>query len=315
MAKAFVFPGQGSQFVGMGNGLAGAFAEARSVFEEVDEALHQKLSVLMFDGSEAELTLTANAQPALMATSLAALRVLEGELGVDLARDAAFVAGHSLGEYSALAAAGSLTVADAARLLRLRGEAMQRAVPVGEGMMAALIGLDYAAGAAIAAEAQEQAQAICAVANDNGGGQIVISGAKPAVECAIELAKTKGVRRAIPLSVSAPFHCALMAPAAKRMAEALAKIDIKKPKVPVVANVLAAPVEDPREIRERLVEQVTGTVRWRESVVFMAGRGVSEFIELGSGKVLTGLLKRIVETATGIAVGTPDEIKAYQAFC
>ncbi|MGC1370164.1 MAG: ACP S-malonyltransferase [Methylovirgula sp.] len=315
MAKAFVFPGQGSQFVGMGNGLAGAFAEARSVFEEVDEALHKKLSALMFDGSEAELTLTANAQPALMATSLAALRVLEGELGVDLARDAAFVAGHSLGEYSALAAAGSLTVADAARLLRLRGEAMQRAVPVGEGMMAALIGLDYAAGAAIAAEAQEQAQAICAVANDNGGGQIVISGAKPAVECAIELAKTKGVRRAIPLSVSAPFHCALMAPAAKRMAEALAKIDIKKPKVPVVANVLAAPVEDPREIRERLVEQVTGTVRWRESVVFMAGRGVSEFIELGSGKVLTGLLKRIVETATGIAVGTPDEIKAYQAFC
>ncbi|MGB7697938.1 MAG: ACP S-malonyltransferase [Methylovirgula sp.] len=315
MAKAFVFPGQGSQFVGMGKGLAGAFAEARSVFEEVDEALHQKLSALMFDGSEAELTLTANAQPALMATSLAALRVLEGELGVNLARDAAFVAGHSLGEYSALAAAGSLTVADAARLLRLRGEAMQRAVPVGEGMMAALIGLDYAAGAAIAAEAQEQAQAICAVANDNGGGQIVISGAKPAVECAIELAKTKGVRRAIPLSVSAPFHCALMAPAAKRMAEALAKIDIKKPKVPVVANVLAAPVEDPREIRERLVEQVTGTVRWRESVVFMAGRGVSEFIELGSGKVLTGLLKRIVETATGIAVGTPDEIKAYQAFC
>lgn len=315
MAKAFVFPGQGSQFVGMGKGLAGAFAEARSVFEEVDEALHQKLSALMFDGSEAELTLTANAQPALMATSLAALRVLEGELGVDLARDAAFVAGHSLGEYSALAAAGSLTVADAARLLRLRGEAMQRAVPVGEGMMAALIGLDYAAGAAITAEAQEQAQAICAVANDNGGGQIVISGAKPAVECAIELAKTKGVRRAIPLSVSAPFHCALMAPAAKRMAQALAKIDIKKPKVPVVANVLAAPVEDPREIRERLVEQVTGTVRWRESVVFMAGRGVSEFIELGSGKVLTGLLKRIVETATGIAVGTPDEIKAYQAFC
>ncbi|MGB2729816.1 MAG: ACP S-malonyltransferase [Methylovirgula sp.] len=315
MAKAFVFPGQGSQFVGMGKGLAGAFAEARSVFEEVDEALHKKLSALMFDGSEAELTLTANAQPALMATSLAALRVLEGELGVNLARDAAFVAGHSLGEYSALAAAGSLTVADAARLLRLRGEAMQRAVPVGEGMMAALIGLDYAAGAAIAAEAQEQAQAICAVANDNGGGQIVISGAKPAVECAIELAKTKGVRRAIPLSVSAPFHCALMAPAAKRMAEALAKIDIKKPKVPVVANVLAAPVEDPREIRERLVEQVTGTVRWRESVVFMAGRGVSEFIELGSGKVLTGLLKRIVETATGIAVGTPDEIKAYQAFC
>lgn len=299
----------------MGKALADNFREARAVFEEVDAALSQSLSRVIFEGPEAELTLTANAQPALMAVSLAAVRVLENEAGLDLSRDAKFVAGHSLGEYSALAAAGSLTVADAARLLRLRGEAMQRAVPVGEGMMAALIGLDYAAGAAIAAEAQEQAQAICAVANDNGGGQIVISGAKPAVECAIELAKTKGVRRAIPLSVSAPFHCALMAPAAKRMAEALAKIDIKKPKVPVVANVLAAPVEDPREIRERLVEQVTGTVRWRESVVFMAGRGVSEFIELGSGKVLTGLLKRIVETATGIAVGTPDEIKAYQAFC
>jgi [acyl-carrier-protein] S-malonyltransferase len=313
MAKAFVFPGQGSQVVGMGKGLAEAFAAARQVFEEVDEALQQKLSALMFAGPEAELTLTANTQPALMAVSLAALRALEVELGVDLARDAAFVAGHSLGEYSALAAAGSLTIADAARLLRRRGEAMQRAVPVGRGMMAALIGLDYEAGVAVAAEAQRQTQAICAVANDNGGGQIVISGAKPAVDCAIELAKARGARRAIPLSVSAPFHCALMAPAAKVMAEALGEIEIKRPKVPLVANVLAAPVEDPREIRERLVEQVTGTVRWRESVAFMAGRGVSEFIELGSGKVLTGLLKRIVEKATGIAVGTPDEIQAYKA--
>ncbi len=315
MAKAFVFPGQGSQAVGMGKGLAEAFAAARAVFEEVDEALQQKLAALMFEGPEAELTLTANAQPALMAVSLAALRVLEVELGVDLARDATFVAGHSLGEYSALAAAGSLTIADAARLLRRRGEAMQRAVPVGEGMMAALIGLDCETGAAVAAAAQEQTQAICAVANDNGGGQIVISGAKPAVECAMELAKAKGVRRAIPLAVSAPFHCALMAPAAKVMVEALRDVEIKRPKVQVVANVLAAPVEDPLEIRERLVEQVTGTVRWRESVVFMAGRGVAEFIELGSGKVLTGLLKRIVEKATGIAVGTPDEVHAYEAAC
>ncbi len=315
MAKAFVFPGQGSQAVGMGKGLAEAFAAARAVFEEVDEALQQKLAALMFEGPEAELTLTANAQPALMAVSLAALRVLEVELGVDLARDATFVAGHSLGEYSALAAAGSLTIADAARLLRRRGEAMQRAVPVGEGMMAALIGLDCETGAAVAAAAQEQTQAICAVANDNGGGQIVISGAKPAVECAMELAKAKGVRRAIPLAVSAPFHCALMAPAAKVMVEALRDVEIKRPKVQVVANVLAAPVEDPLEIRERLVEQVTGTVRWRESVVFMAGRGVAEFIELGSGKVLTGLLKRIVEKATGFAVGTPDEVHAYEAAC
>lgn len=312
MAKAFVFPGQGSQAVGMGKALAEAFAAARRVFEEVDEALQQRLSTLMFEGPEAELTLTANTQPALMAVSLAALRALEAEAGLDLRRDAAFVAGHSLGEYSALAAAGSLTIADAARLLRRRGEAMQRAVPVGKGMMAALIGLDYEAGAAIAVQAQQQTQAICAVANDNGGGQIVISGAKPAVECAIELAKAKGVRRAIPLAVSAPFHCALMAPAAKVMAEALRDVEIKRPKVPVVANVLAAPVEDPLEIRERLVEQVTGTVRWRESVAFMAGRGVSEFIELGSGQVLTGLLKRIVEKATGLAVGTPHEVQAYE---
>jgi [acyl-carrier-protein] S-malonyltransferase len=313
MAKAFVFPGQGSQVVGMGKGLAEAFSPARAVFEEVDEALQQKLSALMFEGPEAELTLTANAQPALMATSLAVLRVLEAEAGLDLAKDAAFVAGHSLGEYSALAAAGSFSITDAARLLRLRGEAMQRAVPVGKGSMAALIGVDYEMATAVASEAQKEAGAdmVCAVANDNGGGQVVISGSKPAVDRAMDIAKAKGARRAIPLPVSAPFHCALMKPAAEVMAAALAKIDIKAPKVPVVANVLAAPVKDPQEIRKRLVEQVTGTVRWRESVVFMAQHGVSEFIELGSGCVLTGLLKRIVSNAIGISVGTPDDVEAY----
>ncbi len=300
----------------MGKGLAEAFASARAVFEEVDEALHQRLSALMFEGPEPELTLTANAQPALMAASLAAVGVLEAEAGLELARDAAFVAGHSLGEYSALAAAGSLSIADAARLLRRRGEAMQQAVPVGEGAMAALIGLDREAAAAIAAQAQREAGAdrVCAVANDNGGGQVVISGSKAAVERAIDIAKAKGARRAIVLPVSAPFHCALMQPAAEVMAAALAKIEIKPPKVPVVANVLAAPVADPHEIRKRLVEQVTGTVRWRESVAFIAGRGVGEFIEVGSGKVLTGLLKRIAENAIGMSVGTPDDVEAYKAL-
>lgn len=300
----------------MCKGLAETFAPARAVFEEVDEALQQKLSALMFEGPEAALTLTANAQPALMAASLAALRVLEAEAGLDLAKDATFVAGHSLGEYSALAAAGSLSIKDAARLLRRRGEAMQQAVGIGEGAMAALIGVDYETATAIAAQAQHEAGAemICAVANDNGGGQVVISGSKAAVERAIEIAKTKGARRAIPLPVSAPFHCALMKPAAAIMAAALAEIDIKPPKVPVVANVLAAPVEHPDEIRKRLIEQVTGTVRWRESVVFMAGQGVSEFIELGSGSVLTGLLKRIVVNATGISVGAPNDVEAYKAL-
>jgi [acyl-carrier-protein] S-malonyltransferase len=316
MRKAFVFPGQGSQAVGMGKGLAEAFTPARAVFGEVDEALHQKLSSLMFEGPEGELTLTTNAQPALMAASLAALRVLEAEAGLDLVRDAAYVAGHSLGEYSALAAAGSLSIAAAAQLLRRRGEAMQRAVPIGQGAMAALIGVDYAAATAIAAQAQGEAGAdmVCAVANDNGGGQVVISGSKSAVDCAIEIAKTKGARRAIPLPVSAPFHCALMKPAAKVMAEALAEAEIKRPKVPLVANVLATPIEDPQEIRQRLVEQVTGTVRWRESVLFMAEHGVVEFVELGSGKILTGLLKRIVATGIGISVGTPDEVDAYMAL-
>lgn len=299
----------------MGKALAEAFAPARAVFDEVDEALRQKLSVLMFEGPEAELTLTANAQPALMAASLAALRALEAEAGLDLEREAAFVAGHSLGEYSALAAAGSLSIADAARLLRRRGEAMQQAVPVGRGAMAALIGLDYEAGLAVAAEAQREsgADSVCAVANDNGGGQVVVSGSKAAVDRAIEIARTKGARRTIALPVSAPFHCALMQPAAEVMAAALAKVELKAPKVPLVANVLAAPIQDPNEIRKRLVEQVTGTVRWRESVAFMGGQGVSEFVELGWGKVLTGLLKRIVGNALGIAVGTPDEVGAYKA--
>ncbi|MGO9134340.1 MAG: ACP S-malonyltransferase [Methylovirgula sp.] len=316
MARAYIFPGQGSQAVGMGKELAAAFAPARAVFDEVDEALHQKLSALMFEGPEAELTLTANAQPALMATSLAVTRVLEAEAGLDLTRDAAFVAGHSLGEYSALAAAGAFSIADAARLLRRRGEAMQQAVPPGQGAMAALLGLDYETGVAVAAEAQAAAggDAVCAIANDNGGGQVVASGSKAAVEKAIEIAKTKGARRSILLPVSAPFHCALMQPAADVMADALAAVDIMVPKVPVVANVTAAPVTDPMEIRKLLVQQVTGTVRWRECVMFMAGQGVDVFVELGAGKVLTGLLKRITDKATGIGVAVPGEIEAYKAL-
>ncbi len=300
----------------MGKELAAAFAPARAVFDEVDEALHQKLSALMFEGPEAELTLTANAQPALMATSLAVTRVLEAEAGLDLTRDAAFVAGHSLGEYSALAAAGAFSIADAARLLRRRGEAMQQAVPPGQGAMAALLGLDYETGVAVAAEAQAAAggDAVCAIANDNGGGQVVASGSKAAVEKAIEIAKTKGARRSILLPVSAPFHCALMQPAADVMADALAAVDIMVPKVPVVANVTAAPVTDPMEIRKLLVQQVTGTVRWRECVMFMAGQGVDVFVELGAGKVLTGLLKRITDKATGIGVAVPGEIEAYKAL-
>lgn len=314
MAKAFVFPGQGSQTVGMGKALAENFAPARDVFAEVDEALQQRLSVLMFEGPEAELTLTANAQPALMATSLAVLRVLEAEAGLDLVVDAAFVAGHSLGEYSALATAGSLSVTDAARLLRKRGEAMQQAVPVGAGAMAALIGLDLDGARAVAQAAANETGAVCAVANDNGGGQVVISGAKVAVDAAIEIAKGNGVRRAVPLAVSAPFHCPLMQPAAEAMAAALSEVAIAPPKVPLVANVLAAPLTDPQDIRQRLVEQVTGTVRWRECVVYMAAHGANVFIELGAGKVLTGLLKRIVAEAQGFAIGTPDEITAYQSI-
>ena len=310
MAKAFVFPGQGSQAVGMGKALAEAFPAARAVFDEVDAALGEKLSALMFEGPEADLVLTANAQPALMAVSLAATRVLEAEAGLDLARDAKFVAGHSLGEYSALAAAGAFSLADAAKLLRLRGKAMQAAVPVGQGAMAALLGLDYETGVAVAAEAQAEAGGVCQIANDNGGGQVVASGSKAAVDKAIEIAKGKGAKRAMLLAVSAPFHCALMQPAADAMAEALASTNIVAPKVPVVANVIASAVSDPQQIRDLLVKQVTGTVRWRESVAWMAARGVSGFWEIGAGKALSGMIRRIAREAECRAVGTPEDVAA-----
>ena len=311
MAIAFVFPGQGSQVVGMGKALAQSFAPARQVFEEVDAALGEPLSEMMWNGPAEALTLTENAQPALMAASLAVLRVLEIEVGVDLGRDAAFVAGHSLGEYSALAAAGSLTLADAARLLRIRGRAMQKAVPVGAGAMAALVGVKFEEAEAIAAEAT--AIGVCAAANDNGGGQVVLSGEKPAVECAVEIAKARGTKRALMLPVSAPFHCLLMRPAADAMAAALANVVVKPPRVPVVANVLAAPVTDPEVIVRCLVEQVTGTVRWRESVLFMVQMGVSVFYELGAGKVLAGLIRRIADTAHASSIGTPEDIARFQA--
>jgi [acyl-carrier-protein] S-malonyltransferase len=311
MSVAFVFPGQGSQAVGMGKALAEAFPAAREVFAAVDDALGEKLTAVMWDGPADRLTLTENAQPALMAVSLAAMRVLEREAGVDLARDAAFVAGHSLGEYSALAAAGSLSIADTARLLRIRGRAMQAAVPVGAGAMAALLGMEFDQAAAVAAEAA-QGQ-VCQAANDNGGGQVVVSGDKAAVERAVEIAKAKGAKRAMLLPVSAPFHCALMQPAADAMAEALANVTVKPPAVALVANVLARPVTDPQEIVAGLIAQVTGTVRWRESVAFMAGAGVTTFYEIGAGKVLSGLVRRIAAGATGTAIGTPRDVAAYQA--
>ena len=310
--KAFVFPGQGSQAVGMGKALADLFTQARDVFAEVDEALGQPLSTLMFEGPEAELTLTANAQPALMAVSLAALAVLRAEAGLDLARDAAFVAGHSLGEYSALAAAGALPLAATARLLRLRGEAMQKAVPVGAGAMAALLGSEPDAAAAIAAEAATATE-VCQVANDNGGGQVVVSGARAAVERAIEIAKGRGIKRAILLPVSAPFHCMMMQPAAEAMAAALAEAPLRAPVVPLVANVTARPVTDPVAIRDLLVAQVTGTVRWRECMGFMAAQGVMQFVECGAGRVLSGLVKRVAPGATGISVGVPAEVEAYKS--
>jgi len=311
MKRAFVFPGQGSQVVGMGKALADAFPQARAVFDEVDAALSQKLSTLMWEGPAEELTLTANAQPALMAVSLATLRVLESEAGLDLARDVAFVAGHSLGEYSALAAAGSLSITDTARLLRIRGNAMQEAVPVGEGAMAALLGLEFDAALAVAREAA-QGQ-VCDAANDNGGGQVVVSGHKAAVERAIGIAQEKGAKRAVMLPVSAPFHCGLMAPAAEAMREALSKVTFQAPKVPVVANVEAKPISDPTTLRDALVRQVTGTVRWRESVAAMAGAGVEAFFEVGAGKVLTGLAKRIAPNASATAIGTPDDIAAFKS--
>ncbi len=309
MSTAFIFPGQGSQAVGMGKSLADAFPAARAVFDEVDAALSQSLSKLMWDGPAEDLTLTANAQPALMAVSLAAMRVLEAEAGLDLAKEAAFVAGHSLGEYSALAAAGALSISDAARLLRIRGTAMQDAVPVGQGAMAALLGLSYEDAVAVAAEAA--GSEVCQAANDNADGQVVVSGATQAVHRAIEIAKAKGASRAILLPVSAPFHCQLMAPAAKIMAEALASSAVRAPVVPLVSNVKAGPVTDPQEIVRLLVEQVTGTVRWRESVLFMAGAGVTRTVEVGAGKVLSGLSRRITKDITASAIGTPDDVAAF----
>ena len=308
MTAAFTFPGQGSQTVGMGKALADAFPAARAVFEEVDAALGEKLSTLIWEGPGETLQLTENAQPALMAVSLATLRVLEAEAGISVARDAAFVVGHSLGEYSALAAAGSFSISDTARLLRTRGLAMQKAVPVGVGAMAALLGLDYETAVAVAAEAAQGE--VCQAANDNGGGQVVVSGDKTAVERATEIAKGKGAKRAMLLPVSAPFHCRLMQPAADVMAKALSEVTVNRPVVPLVSNVLAAPISDPEEIRKRLVEQVTGTVRWRESVAYMAGQGVTHFLEIGAGKVLSGLVKRIADGAVGVAVGGPNDIAA-----
>ena len=309
MIQAFVFPGQGSQAVGMGKLLAEAFESARDVFGEIDEALGQNLSRLMFEGPEDTLTLTENAQPALMAVSMAVIRVLERDGNVDLAQAARFVAGHSVGEYSALAAAGSVSLADTARLLRLRGQAMQEAVPVGLGAMTAILGLDYAAVVEVAAAAAEDE--VCAAANDNAPGQVVVSGHKAAVERAAALASEKGARRTIMLPVTAPSHCALMAPAAEVMAEALSAAAIKVPVLPLVANVKAEAVTDPDEIRALLVAQVTGTVRWRESVQWMKAQGVERLIEAGAGKVLTGLTKRIDPEMTGATLNTPDDIEAF----
>lgn len=304
--KAFVFPGQGAQVVGMGKDLADAYPGARAVFDEVDEALGEKLSELVWNGDKDELTLTQNAQPALMATSMAAMRALEAE-GVEVSA-AAFVAGHSLGEYSALAAAGALSVADAAILLRKRGIAMQGAVPVGEGAMAAILGLDIAT---VEEVAQEAAQGeVCAAANDNDPSQVVVSGHKAAVERAVEIAKARGAKRGLMLPVSAPFHCELMQPAADAMAEALAAIDISKPAVPLVANVRATAVDGPDLIRSLLVEQVTGSVRWRESVAWMASQGVDEIWEIGAGKALSGMVRRIAREVATRAVGNPGDVAA-----
>ncbi len=309
MSRAFVFPGQGAQTIGMGRALAEAYPAAKAVFDEVDAALGEKLSALIWEGDAETLTLTQNAQPALMATSIAALRALEAE-GVGVT-SAAFVAGHSLGEYSALCAAGSLTLADTARLLRLRGQAMQAAVPVGVGAMAALLGLDFTAAAEVAAEAAQGE--VCQAANDNDPAQVVVSGHKGAIERAVEIAKAKGAKRALLLPVSAPFHCALMQPAAEAMAAALAGVTIKAPTVPVVANVRAEAVSDPEVIRRLLVEQVTGSVRWRESVLWMEAQGVTEAWEIGAGKALSGMIKRIAPGIATRAVGTPEDVQAAVA--
>jgi len=310
MTRAFVFPGQGAQTIGMGRALADAYPAARAVFDEVDAALGQSLSTLIWEGEQDALTLTENAQPALMATSIAALRALETE-GFAIT-DAAFVAGHSLGEYSALCAAGALTLSDTARLLRIRGRAMQDAVPVGVGAMAALLGLDFDTARSVALEAASATE-ICEAANDNDPAQVVVSGHRAAVERAVEIAKTRGAKRALLLPVSAPFHCALMAPAADAMAAALDDVAIAPPRVPVVANVRAAAVTDPTLIRALLVEQVTGSVRWRESVAYMAAQGVTEAWEIGAGKALSGMIRRIAKDITCHAIGTPEDIAAIVA--
>lgn len=310
MSLAFIFPGQGSQAVGMGADLADAFSAAREVFQEVDDALGQKLSTLMREGPEGDLTLTENAQPALMAVSLAVTRTLEKEFGVSIEK-AAFVAGHSLGEYSALAAAGAISLSDTARLLKLRGQAMQRAVPVGAGAMASLIGPKSDVALAEAAAEAGSAAGVCVVANDNNNGNVVISGDKAAVDLAIEKAKELGAR-AIPLNVSAPFHCPLMQPAADEMAQALASATIVAPRAPLVANVTARPTLDPEEIRRLLVEQVTGRVRWHESMIWLAGEGgVTRFAEAGAGKVLSGMAKRIAPDAEAIPLNTPADLEAF----
>jgi [acyl-carrier-protein] S-malonyltransferase len=309
MNRAFLFPGQGSQAVGMGKALADAFIPAREVFQEVDDALSQKLSALMWEGPESDLTLTENAQPAIMALSIAIIRVLQKEAGMDLARHVRLVAGHSLGEYSALSAAGAFALGDTARLLKTRGQAMQSAVPVGEGAMTALIGADIDIAEAVAADAA--GDDVCVVANDNAPGQVVLSGAKAAMDRVPDIAKAKGVKRTIPLSVSAPFHCSLMQPAADVMADALAKVSIRPLSVPVLSNVTAQEASEPEIVRRLLVEQVTSRVRWRESMLALRGLGVDTSVEMGGNKVLTGMMRRIDKDIQAIALDTPAEIEAF----
>ncbi len=311
MTRAFIFPGQGSQAVGMGKALAEAFAPAREVFQEVDDALNQKLSKLMWEGPESDLVLTENAQPAIMAASLAIIRILQKDAGFDLAKHARLVAGHSLGEYTALCAAGAFTLSDTARLLKARGQAMQSAVPVGEGGMSALLGAEIDQAEALAKECAEATGGVCVVANDNAPGQVVISGSKAAIDKAPEIAKAKGIKRAMALNVSAPFHCPLMQPAADKMAEALAAVTIRPLAVPVVANVTAAETAEPETIRRLLVEQVTGRVRWRESVLAFRGYGVTTTVEAGGSKVLTGMVKRIDKELANITLDTPADIEAF----
>ena len=310
MTRAFLFPGQGSQKVGMGAELSAAFAAARDVFQEVDDALSQKLSRLMWEGPEADLILTENAQPAIMAASIAVVRVLEKEMGLDVSAHAGFAAGHSLGEYSALCAAGAFTLADTARLLKIRGQAMQSAVPVGEGGMIALIGAEIDQAEDVAREASA-AGGTCVVANDNAPGQVVISGSNDAMGRVPDIAKAKGIKRALPLAVSAPFHCPLMQPAADRMAEALALVTVRPLAVPVIANVTAEPVNEPDAVRRLLVQQVTGHVRWRESILSLRGLGVDTTVEFGGNKVLTGMVKRIDKDLQNITLDTPADLEAF----